>query len=314
VSGQVHGTRAIVAAFLANLGIAVLKFVGFVFTGSGSMLAESVHSVADTGNQFLLLVGHRKADAVRNATFGVRIGDITISVGAVIGAILLFVVALVLFTVGALFSIADGVEKLFNPHEIESPASAIVILLIAVVLEGLSFRTGVQESNEIRGTATWWQFIRRAKNPELPILLLEDTAALIGLALALAAVGLSELTGDPVWDAYGTLAIGVLLAVVAAVLAVEMRSLLLGAAPEVARTIATAIEEHPDVRRLIHLRTEHLGPEELLVAAKIEFSPDLSIRELADVVNSVEAAVRALVPEARVMYLEPDVLRSAGAE
>jgi divalent metal cation (Fe/Co/Zn/Cd) transporter len=216
-----------------------------------------------------------------------------------------------LFSVGALFSIFDGIEKLLNPHDLESVEVAIAILLGALVLEGLSFRTGIHEARKVKGDTSWWRFIRRAKHPELPVVLLEDLAALIGLCIALTAIGLAEVTGNSQYDAIGSLAIGILLGCVAVILAIEMRSLLLGesAAPDVQARIAAAITSDERVRRLIHLRTEHLGPDELLVAAKVEFDPDLSMRQLADIVNEVEAAVRAVVPEARVMYLEPDVFR-----
>jgi cation diffusion facilitator family transporter len=298
-----HGTKAIFAAFFANLGIAILKFIGFVITGSGSMLAEGVHSVADTGNQFLLLLGNRKAQRRpdRDRPFGYGRERFFWA----------FVVSLVLFTVGALFSIVDGVEKLIHPHEIDNLAVAIGILLGGVLLEGYSFRTAILHSRLIKRQATWWQFIRRAKNPELPVVLLEDLAALAGLTIALIAIVMSQVTGNPDWDAVGTLAIGGLLGVVAIVLSVEMRSLLIGesATPEVQARIAAAIERQPDVHRIIHLRTEHLGPEEILVAAKVEFDPDLSIRELADVINVAEAAVRADVAQATMIFLEPDVFR-----
>ena len=299
-----HSTKAVLAAFFANLGIAIIKFIGFAFTGSGAMLAEAVHSVADTGNEFLLLLGGRRSK--RPATDAHQFGH---------GReryFWAFVVSLLLFSVGALFSIFDGIEKLLNPHELESPQWAIAILLGAFALESFSFRTATVEARKVKGDESWWQFIRIAKNPELPVVVLEDLAALIGLSIALAAVITATITDNSAYDAIGSLAIGMLLGVVATILAIEMKSLLLGEAanPAVQRRIVDAIEGTDYVNRLIHLRTEHLGPDELLVAAKIEFDAGLSIRELADVVNEVEAAVRIEVPEARVMYLEPDVLRS----
>lgn len=303
--GETHGTKAIISALLANLGIAVMKFIGFLITGSGSMLAESVHSCADSGNQALLLTGHRKAKQLADEEHQFGYGRERFFWA--------FVVALVLFAVGALFSILDGVEKLRHPHEIESVAVAIGILSGAIVLEVFSFRTAIKEGRKLKGNAGWWRFIRTSKNPEIPVVLLEDLAALIGLVLALVAVGMADISGNPDWDAIGTLAIGVLLAVVAIILAIEMRSLLIGeaATPEVQKRIVATIEGQPTVRKLINMRTEHIGPEDLLVAAKIEFAGDLTISRLADVVNEVEAAVRAAVPEAKVMYLEPDVVRSA---
>jgi len=227
-----------------------------------------------------------------------------------------FVVAVVLFVVGAIVSILDGVEKLLHPHDVESIAVAFAILGGAIVLESLSFRTAIAESRGLKGDATWWSFIKRSKNPELPVVLLEDAAALVGLALALASLAITEITGNERWDAIGTLGIGVLLAVVAVVLSIEMRSLLLGeaAAPDVLAQIADAITGGPEQCRLIHLRTEHIGPEELLVTAKVEFPLDLTVRELAGLVDAVEARVRAAVPQARIVYLEPDIMRGQTGE
>jgi cation diffusion facilitator family transporter len=303
MAGEGHGTKAVIAAFFANLGIAVMKFVGFAFTGSGAMLAEAVHSSADTGNQLLLLLGGKKAQRTPDEVHQFGYGRERFFWA--------FVVAVMLFSVGALFSIYDGIEKLQHAHELESAEWAIGILLGAILLEGFSFRTAIRGAREVKRNTSWWRFIRTAKNPDLPIVLLEDFAALIGLAIALCAVLVADKTGDPKYDAIGSLAIGVLLGGVAIVLAIEMRSLLLGEAahPEVQQQIADTIVEQPHVTSLIHLRTEHLGPDELLVAAKLEFSPELTLQELADVVDDVEAAIRRNVPEAQVIYLEPDVIR-----
>lgn len=305
MSESEHSAKAVLAAFFANLGIAAMKFVGFAFTRSGSMLAEAVHSVADTGNEFLLLVGGRKARRVADPDHPFGYGRERFFWA--------FVVSMLLFTLGAIFSVFDGIEKLADPKPLESAEWAVGILAGAFLLEAWSFHTGIGEARKVKGDVGWWRFIRVAKNPELPVVLLEDLAALLGLSFAMAAVIATWLTDDGRFDALGSLAIGGLLGVVAIILAVEMRSLLIGesADPAVQRRIIDAIEGADNVKRLIHLRTEHLGPEELLVAAKIEFAPDLSIRELADVVNNVEAAVRLEVPEAHIMYLEPDVLRAA---
>jgi cation diffusion facilitator family transporter len=303
MAAEGHGAKAVLAAFFANLGIAIMKFVGFAFTGSGAMLAEAVHSSADTGNQLLLLLGGRKSRKSPDEAHQFGYGRERFFWA--------FVVAVMLFSVGALFSIYDGIEKLVHPHTLESAQWAIGILLGAILLESLSFRTGIHEARKVKRNTSWWRFIRTAKNPELPVVLLEDLAALLGLVFALSAVIAADTTGDPKYDAMGSLAIGVLLGIVAVVLAIEMRSLLLGEAadPEVQQQIADTIATAPQVLNLIHLRTEHLGPDELLVAAKVEFSPDLTLRELADVVNDVETAVRRRVPEARVIYLEPDITR-----
>jgi cation diffusion facilitator family transporter len=303
-----HGAKAVVAALFANLGITIMKFVGFAFTGSGSMLAEAVHSVADTGNEFLLLLGGKKARRLADEEHPFGYGRERYFWA--------FVVALLLFTVGALFSIFDGVDKLRNPHELEAPQTAVAILLGAMALETLSFRTAIRESRKVKGPINWWRFIRTAKNPELPVVLLEDFAALIGLSIALVAVVAADLTEDAKYDAFGSLGIGALLGVFAVVLAVEMRSLLIGesASPQMQMRIRTAIEGNSNVRSIIHLRTEHLGPDELLVAAKLEFSPDLSVAGLAEAIDAVELDVRQEVPEARYMFLEPDVFRASTAE
>jgi cation diffusion facilitator family transporter len=297
--------RAIVAAFLANLGIAIAKFAGFVFTGSASLLAEAIHSVADTGNQSLLLLGGRRAarPATPEHPFGYGRERYFWA----------FIVSMVLFLLGGLFALFEGEEKLRHPHEIESPTVAFVILAVAIVLEAFSFRTAVREANKVRGDERWWQFVRRSKGPELPVVLLEDLGALLGLTLALAGVTLAVVFDEPRFDAAGSLAIGALLVVIAVVLAAEMKSLLIGeaASPKVQAEIVAAIEGCREVRKLIHLRTLHLGPEELLVAAKVDIDAP-SVEAVAETIDVLEARVRAAVPIARVMYLEPDLYRSGG--
>jgi cation diffusion facilitator family transporter len=297
------GTRAIVAAFFANLGIAVAKFIGFVFTGSASMLAESIHSVADTGNQGLLLLGGRRARKAPDEEHPFGYGRERYFWA--------FVVALVLFSLGSLFAIFEGIEKIRHPHELESIEWAIGILLVAIVLEAFSFRTAVKESNTARGSIPLRQFIRRAKAPELPVVLLEDFGAMVGLVLAMAAVVVSKATGDAVWDGVGTLSIGILLGIIAIVLAVEMKSLLIGEGATAAdlRAIEAAILASPGAERIIHLRTQHLGPEELLVGAKVQFRPGLTVAELAEAIDDVEQRVREVVPIARPFYVEPGIYR-----
>jgi cation diffusion facilitator family transporter len=301
---QEGSRRAIVAALVANTGIAIAKFVGFLITGSASLLAEAVHSVADTSNQGLLLLGGSRAR--RRATpqhpFGYGRERYFWA----------FVVALVLFSMGGLFAIYEGIEKLRHPHAPESFGVAIVILLVAIVLETSSLATAVREANHVRGDQSWWTFIHRSKNPELPVVLLEDTGAEIGLMLALGGVIAAHVTDEPRWDAAGSLGIGVLLVVIALVLATEMKSLLIGesASPTDEQAIRGAIEAAPAVRRLIHMRTEHLGPDELLVAAKLEFDGNLSFPDVAKAVDDTEARLRQAVPGARIVYIEPDVHRS----
>ncbi|MEU6406128.1 cation diffusion facilitator family transporter [Streptomyces sp. NPDC046985] len=301
------GTRAIVAALGANLAIAVTKFVAFAFSGSSSMLAEGVHSLADSGNQFLLLIGGRKAqrEATPQHPFGYGRERYVYA----------FLVSIVLFSVGGMFAVYEGFEKIRHPHPLEHWYWPVAVLVFAVVAEGFSFRTAIKESSELRGTLSWAQFIRRAKAPELPVVLLEDFGALIGLVLALVGVGLALLTGDGVWDGAGTVCIGVLLVLIALVLAAETKSLLLGeaAGADVIRQIEAAVVDGDTVPRLIHMRTLHLGPEELLVAAKIAVRHDDTAAQVAAAIDAAEARVRAAVPIARVIYLEPDVYSEAEA-
>lgn len=298
-------TRAILAALLANAGIAVAKFVGFLVTGSSSMLAEAVHSVADTSNQGLLLFGQRQARKQADDLHQFGFGRSRYFYS--------FVVALVLFSLGAVFALYEGYHKIVHPVPLSSPVVAIAILVVAIGLEGFSFRTAVVESRPLKGASTWWQFIRRSRNPELPVVLLEDTGALIGLVLALGGVGLTVLTGNPVWDGVGTMAIGALLGVIAVVLMTETHSLLIGegATREDCRAIRAAIEETPHVDRVIHLRTQYLGPEEMLVGAKVALAPKTDLRMVAATIDAAEAAIRAAVPAARVIYLEPDLDRAS---
>jgi cation diffusion facilitator family transporter len=296
--------RAVVAAFLANLGIAVIKFVAFLVTNSSAMLSESIHSLADTGNQGLLLLGRRRASRPADEQHPFGYGSVRYFYA--------FIVAFVLFSLGGVFSVFEGVEKLIHPHEIESVGWAIGVLLGSMVLEGLSLRTARHEANAVRPKGeSWWQFIRHTKSPDLPVLLLEDLAALTGLVFALASVVLAEVTGNARWDGVGSLAIGVLLIVVAIVLVIEMGSLLVGegARPEVVAEIRRAIEEFPTVRRLIHLRTDHLGPDEIVVAAKVEFDPRLTLAELATTIDALEVDIRAAEPAATLLFIEPDVYR-----
>ncbi|MGB8402917.1 MAG: cation diffusion facilitator family transporter [Mycobacterium sp.] len=296
--------RAIVAALLANAGIALAKFVGFAITGSSSMLAEAVHSVADTSNQALLLWGQRQArrDADALHPFGYGRSRYFYS----------FVVALVLFTLGAVFALYEGYHKIVHPQSLSDPLVAVAILGVAIVLEGYSFRTAMSESRPLKGSGSWWRFIRNSRNPELPVVLLEDTGALIGLVLALGGVGLTILTGDPVWDGVGTMAIGALLGVIAVILMVEMHSLLIGegATNDEAQAIRSALEQTPHVDRLIHLRTQYLGPDEMLVGAKIALAPRTDLATVAATIDAAEVSVRAAVPAARVIYIEPDLDRS----
>lgn len=296
------GTRAIIAALLANAGIALAKFVGFLVTGSSSMLAESVHSVADTSNQGLLLLGKKRAARAATPTHPFGYGRDRYFYS--------FVVALLLFTLGAAFSLYEGVHKILDPHPVETPVVAFVILGVAVVLEGFSFRTAIGESRPHKGSRSWWSFIRQAKEPELPVVLLEDFGALLGLVLALLGVGLSVATGNGVWDGIGTVGIGVLLGVIAAILIVEMKSLLIGEGADPATlTRITKALECGRVERMIHIKTQYLGPDELLVGAKIALTAGLPLEDVAKAIDDAEQRVRTAVPTARIIYLEPDLDR-----
>ncbi|TQF66056.1 cation diffusion facilitator family transporter [Rhodococcus spelaei] len=297
------GKKAIVAALTANAGIAVAKFAGFLITGSSSMLAESVHSVADTSNQGLLLFGQARANrkATRLHPFGYGRNRYFYS----------FVVALVLFTLGSMFAIYEGIHKIQHPEDLSSPMVAVVILVIAIGLEGYSFLTAAKESRPLKGDASWWRFIRTSRSPELPVVLLEDTGALVGLVLALCGVGLTTITGNPVWDGIGTLCIGVLLGIIAVILIVEMKSLLIGegATEDEEERILQALVDGVAIDRVIHCKTQYLGPEELLVAAKVAVAPGSDIAAIAAAIDEAEVRVRAAVPAARIIYLEPDLYR-----
>jgi len=300
------GSRAIVAALLANTGIAVTKFIAFLVSGSSAMLAESVHSVADAGNQLLLLLGGRRARraADREHPFGYGRERYVYA----------FVVAIILFSVGGVFSLYEGVAKLREPHPLENAWLPIVVLLIAIALETFSLRTAVKESNTVRGRQSWMQFVRRAKQPELPVVLLEDVAALLGLVFALLGVGLTIITGDALWDGIGTIMIGLLLVAVAIVLGVETKSLLVGegATLEDDARIRTLLEGDAAVERLVHMKTLYLGPDELLVAAKLAFRAGSSVEHVAGEINRIEERMREAVPHARVIYLEPGFTAAPG--
>jgi cation diffusion facilitator family transporter len=297
------GTKAILAALGANAGIAVAKFVGFAITGSASMLAEAVHSVADTSNQGLLLLGQKtsRRKATREHPFGFGRDRYFYS----------FIVALMLFTLGSAFALYEGIHKVQHPEALTSPIVAVIILVVAICLEGYSFRTAIVESRKIKGDLGWWGFIRQSRTPELPVVLLEDAGALLGLVFALFGVGLAVLTGDPVWDGVGTIMIGVLLGVIAVILIVEMKSLLIGegATPVEETAIESAIAGGR-VQRLIHIRTQYLGPDELLVAAKIALESGLPLTDVAAEIDAAEQRIRAAVPAARLIYLEPDLDRT----
>jgi cation diffusion facilitator family transporter len=297
------GNKAVLAALAANLAIAAAKVVAFVITRSSAMLAEAVHSFADSGNQVLLLVGAKRARRAADEEHPFGYGRDRYFYG--------FLVALVLFTLGAAFAVYEGLEKIRHPHHLDTPSVAIGVLVFAIIAESFSFRTAIRETRPVKGDLSWWGFVRHAKTPELPVVLLEDLAALLGLLFALLGVGLTLVTDEPVWDGVGTLAIGALLGTVALVLGYEMKGLLVGegARPKVVAAIRGALVDGTTVTRVIHLKTMHLGPEELLVAAKIAVDPALGLPEVARAIDAAEVRVRAVEPLARQIYLEPDLDR-----
>ncbi len=295
------GNKAIVAALLANLGIALTKFIAWFVSGSSSMLAEGVHSLADSGNQLLLMLGGRQAKkkADKEHPFGYGRERYVYA----------FVVSIILFSVGGVFSLYEGIAKLQHPHPLDNVWVPLLVLVIAIGLESFSLRTAIRESTPLKGAQSWAQFIRRAKAPELPVVLLEDVAALIGLAFALLGVGLTAITHNGVFDAIGTLLIGSLLIVVAVVLGIETKSLLVGegASDEDTAAIERAVLDGHEVERIIHMKTLYLGPDELLVATKVAVAGDDRLADVANAIDVVEARIRKAVPIARVIYIEPDV-------
>lgn len=297
------GTKAIVAALVANIGIAATKFVAAAISGSASMFAEAIHSVADSGNQVLLIIGGRKSrkEASQSHPFGYGRQRY----------IYAFMVSIVLFSIGGLFSVYEGIQKLGHPHELEQAWLPLTVLGVSIVLESFSLRTALREVKKDRGDKTLIHYIRHAKAPELPVVVLEDIAALIGLVFAFAGVGLTVVTHNPIFDALGTLAIGALLLAVAIVLGAETSSLLIGEGATIddANAIAAALSGAAGVQSVIHMKTLYLGPDELMLGAKIAVDPTATAAQIAAVIDSAEVAVRTAVPAVRVIYLEPDILR-----
>jgi cation diffusion facilitator family transporter len=295
--------RAVVAALAANLGIAAAKFVAFLLTGSASMLAESVHSLADIGNEVLLLIGRGRSRRARTAEHPFGFGRERYFYA--------FVVAVMLFTVGAVFSIYDGIHKIIAPSPLGAPVVAYVVLGLSAVLEALSLRTGIREANAERQGRGWREFIHSTKTAELPVVLMEDTAALTGLVFAFLGILLSQFTHHDQWDGVGSVAVGVLLACAAFIVGYETKSLLIGesATEEMSGQIISALEGGPEGFRVIHLRTSHIGPETLLVAAKIAVPGEVTAAVLAHGINAAESRIRAAVPIAETIYLEPDIYK-----
>ncbi len=293
--------RAIIAALLANIGIAITKFIAAAISGSASMFAEAIHSVADSGNQFLLIIGGKRSRRAATATHPFGYGRSRY--------IYAFMVSIVLFSIGGMFSIFEGVQKLNEPHELENVWLPLTVLGVAIVLESFSLRTALHEAKKARGKTSLAKYIRHAKSPELPVVILEDMAALLGLVFAFAGVSLTVLTHDPIFDAYGTLAIGALLILVAIILGAETSSLLVGegASADDTALIRDALEVVVGKGGVIHMKTLYLGPEELMLGAKISIAKNATGEEVAETINAAEESVRNAVPATRVIYLEPDI-------
>jgi cation diffusion facilitator family transporter len=300
--------RAVIAALLANLGIAASKIVAFFFTGSSSMLSEGMHSIADSGNQILLLIGRKQAqkEATDQHPFGYGRARYVYA----------FIVSIVLFSMGGIFALYEGWDKIIHPEDLNKPVWAFGVLIVAILLEAASLLTAVHESNHLRGGISWFRFVRRAKSPELPVVLMEDVGALLGLCFALFGVTTAVVTGDARWDGLGSLAIGGLLVLIAVFLAIEMNSLLIGESgtTEHITAIRKAIEAGNDIERIIHFKTLHLGPDELMVVAKIAVRHDETAASVAQAIDGAESRIRSAVPIARVIFLEPDIFRTRKAD
>jgi cation diffusion facilitator family transporter len=298
------GTKAVIAALLANTGIAISKFFAFAITGSTSMLSEAIHSVADAFNQVLLLIGGKRSKRVADDKYQFGYGRVRYVYG--------FMVAIVLFMVGGIYSFYEGLHKWNHPEPVKDFWIAIIVLLVAIVLESLSFRTAIIETNKVRGSRSFAKFVKDSRQPELPVILLEDFGALIGLNFALIGVSAAVITGDGRWDGLGAMAIGSLLIIIAIILVREMAGMLVGegALPEEYDAVHAALTSAPLVDRVIHLRTLHVGPDALLVGAKIAITKTDSADEIAKGIDEAERLLRIAVPSAQYVFLEPDLDRN----
>ncbi|GAB3431071.1 cation diffusion facilitator family transporter [Flindersiella endophytica] len=292
--------RATLAALLANVGVAISKFVAFAFTGSSAMLAEAAHSVADSGNQVLLLIGRKRATRAPSTEHPFGFGGSRY--------LYAFVVSVVLFSIGGLFSLYECYRKISDPHPLETWYWAIGVLLVAIALEGFSLRTAVSVSRRGRGNSGWIAYVRKAKAPELLVVLLEDFAALVGLTFALIGVTLTILTSNPLFDALGSGAIGLLLIFVAVVLALEIQSMIIGeaASPEEIDRIEQALCGVPAIQQINDLRTLHLAPDELLVVAKVAVADGGDASEVLRTVTAAEQEIRENATVSATVYVVPE--------
>jgi cation diffusion facilitator family transporter len=298
------GKKTILAALIANLGIAIAKFVGFAITKSSTMLAEGIHSSADSANQLLLLMGTQRAKREPSSKHPFGYGRERYFWS--------FVVALILFSLGSLFAIYEGIEKIRHPHALNNASWAIGILIFGIFIESFSFRTAIVEARTIKGESTWSKFVVRSKQPEIPVVLLVDAGALFGMVIALAAISLVKITGEPIWDGIGTLSIGVLLGVIAIILAREMHSLIIGeaASEKDLSKIVNIIENNSQVAQLVEMRTQHLGPDEILIGVRVAFRENLQTKEIANLINQLEADIRIELKNAGPIFIEPEITDS----
>ena len=298
------GKKTILAALIGNLGIAIAKFVGFAITKSSTMLAEGIHSSADSANQLLLLMGTQRAKREPSSKHPFGYGRERYFWS--------FVVALILFSLGSLFAIYEGIEKIRHPHALNNASWAIGILIFGIFIESFSFRTAIVEARTIKGESTWSKFVVRSKQPEIPVVLLEDAGALFGMVIALAAISLVKITGEPIWDGIGTLSIGVLLGVIAIILAREMHSLIIGeaASEKDLSKIVNIIENNSQVAQLVEMRTQHLGPDEILIGVRVAFRENLQTKEIANLINQLEADIRIELKNAGPIFIEPEITDS----
>ena len=302
MAGSGDSSRAILFALGANFAIAVAKGLAAFFTGSSAMLAETVHSLADCGNQLLLMFGMKQSRKAPTLDYPLGYGKAIYFWS--------FLVALMLFAVGGVYSLFEGWHKLAQPEPIRHWYWAVGVLTFGVIAEGISMRACLQEIAKIRGERNLWQWFRESRQAELVVIFGEDLAALLGLVLALAAVLLSVATGNPVWDAIGTLAIGLLLVVVAVFVAIEVKALLIGQSmdPEREQLLRDFIQNRPEVGNVISLITLQLG-NEVMVSVQAEMQENQSAIALLHQINAVERAVKAQFPEVRWSFFEPDLVK-----
>ncbi len=293
--------RAILYAFLANFGIAIAKTWAAAITGSGSMLAEAIHSYADTINQVLLFLGLKQSQRPADEEHPLGYGKLSYFWS--------FVVAILLFSMGGLFSIYEGVHKLNNPEPLSQIWIAIVVLLFAIVLEGGSLFGALREIRKLRGKKSLRMWLKHTRNSELVVVLGEDVGAQLGLMFALGFLLLAEITGDPVYDAVGSICIGVILIVISAFVAWRIRSLLVGrsAEPDIQDAIAEIIAEQDGIEFVFNTITMQFGPDTML-AAKIKMRSDMTIGEAVDSINALERELKARVPKLKWCFIEPDTV------